>query len=240
MIIEKMAGDLGLKAGFIHSFARGASYAYKSYPIRKRGGGARIIDHPSKQLKGMQRWFLEYVIQDKLPVHAAATAYQKHKSILDNASAHAQSKYLLRMDCEGFFPSIKEADMRAFIQDRPTFFDGWTAFDIDIFCMIVFKQSRLTIGAPTSPAISNVLCFDLDSSLAALCAKRGVTYTRYADDLFFSAVQPNILRPLEAEVGAIVTGLKIPAAWVNAGGYGESVWEVYAQFLAARLPGKLQ
>jgi acetoin utilization deacetylase AcuC-like enzyme len=31
----------------------------------------------------------------------------------------------------------------------------------------------------------------------------------------------------------------IPAAWVNAGGYGDHVWEVYAQFLGRVLPEKL-
>jgi len=36
------------------------------------------------------------------------------------------------------------------------------------------------------------------------------------------------------------SGLHLPAAWVNAGGYGESVWEVYAQFLGKRLPEKIQ
>ena len=34
-------------------------------------------------------------------------------------------------------------------------------------------------------------------------------------------------------------GLKLPSAWVNAGGYGESVWEVYAQFLERVLPERL-
>lgn len=32
---------------------------------------------------------------------------------------------------------------------------------------------------------------------------------------------------------------KIPTAWVNAGGYGDHVWEVYAQFLGRILPQKL-
>jgi hypothetical protein len=36
------------------------------------------------------------------------------------------------------------------------------------------------------------------------------------------------------------TDNKIPAAWVNAGGYGDHVWEVYAQFLERVLPGKLK
>jgi acetoin utilization deacetylase AcuC-like enzyme len=40
-------------------------------------------------------------------------------------------------------------------------------------------------------------------------------------------------------VDNFLTDRKLPAAWVNAGGYGESVWEVYAQFLEKVLPGKL-
>jgi acetoin utilization deacetylase AcuC-like enzyme len=40
-------------------------------------------------------------------------------------------------------------------------------------------------------------------------------------------------------VDHFLTGLKLPAAWVNAGGYGDHVWEVYAQFLAKVLPEKL-
>lgn len=40
-------------------------------------------------------------------------------------------------------------------------------------------------------------------------------------------------------VDGFFTDRKIPAAWVNAGGYGDHVWEVYAQFLERVLPGKM-
>lgn len=40
-------------------------------------------------------------------------------------------------------------------------------------------------------------------------------------------------------VDQFLTNLGVPSAWVNAGGYGESVWEVYAQFLERVLPKKL-
>jgi RNA-directed DNA polymerase len=213
MIIEKMAADLGLQVPFIDAIARGASHAYKTYSIPKRGGGARTIEHPSKQLKALQRWFLQYVIPG-LPVHSAATAYQKNHSILDNAAVHAGSKYLLRMDFQSFFPSITEVDVRAYIEDRSSLFSAWSSFDINVFCMIVLRRSRLTIGAPTSPALSNIICFDMDSAFSDLCARHGVTYTRYADDLFFSTTQPNVLRPLQLEVERIISELKLPARLV--------------------------
>jgi len=41
-------------------------------------------------------------------------------------------------------------------------------------------------GAPTSPGICNALLLRLDHRLAGLANKRGLVYTRYADDLSFS------------------------------------------------------
>ena len=46
---------------------------------------------------------------------------------------------------------------------------------------------RLPQGAPTSPALTNLICLRLDQRLSGLAAKLGFTYTRYADDMTFSA-----------------------------------------------------
>jgi RNA-directed DNA polymerase len=115
------------------------------------------------------------------------------------------------MDFTEFFPSITEADLRAYVEGRPMLFSGWTTYDINVVCMIVFRHSRLTIGAPTSPAVSNVICLDMDTAISNLCAKRGVTYTRYADDLFFSTIEPGILHPLQHDIEKLVPELALPA-----------------------------
>jgi len=49
---------------------------------------------------------------------------------------------------------------------------------------------RLPQGAPTSPALTNILCRRLDRRLAGAARKLGFVYTRYADDLTFSAHGP--------------------------------------------------
>jgi RNA-directed DNA polymerase len=138
-------------------------------------------------------------------------AYRKQTSIFDNASIHTDSKYLLRMDFQNFFPSIVGSDLQAYIGARVSLFEAWTPFDIEVFCLIVLRRSHLTIGAPTSPTLSNILCFDMDSQLSDICAKHGVSYTRYADDLFFSTSQQNVLKTVEAEVEAVVSALTLPA-----------------------------
>jgi hypothetical protein len=49
----------------------------------------------------------------------------------------------------------------------------------------------LAVGSPTSPDLFNLYCaIYLDRQLAAICDKHGITYTRYLDDLTFSAAQP--------------------------------------------------
>jgi RNA-directed DNA polymerase len=45
----------------------------------------------------------------------------------------------------------------------------------------------LAIGAPTSPILSNILMFDLDKQLSSYASENGYVYTRYADDITFSA-----------------------------------------------------
>jgi retron-type reverse transcriptase len=44
----------------------------------------------------------------------------------------------------------------------------------------------LPMGAPTSPAIANLVLFPVDRALSTVCRRRQIAYTRYADDLTFS------------------------------------------------------
>ena len=205
-----MSAGLGLPTRFIVNLAKSASYEYKHYPVKKRGGGTRDIYHPSRRLKGLQRWLLANVIE-KWPVHEAAMAYKQGTSIFANASRHASSRYLLRMDFTNFFPSISDTDLRKYIADRPNLFSGWSANDVEMFCKLVCKGRALTIGAPTSPALSNAMCYDMDSQLQTLCGKNEVTYSRYADDLFFSTVRADVLANIEREVDNIISDLTLPA-----------------------------
>ena len=52
----------------------------------------------------------------------------------------------------------------------------------------------------------------MDSALSDLCLKRGVKYSRYADDLFFSSSKPDVLRPLQPDIEQLITDLELPAA----------------------------
>ena len=65
------------------------------------------------------------------------------------------------------------------------------AFDLDGQRYFVASGPRkLPQGAPTSPALTNILCSRLDRRLRAIAERSGFVYTRYADDLTFSAHPP--------------------------------------------------
>lgn len=210
MLAQEIAAALGLTQRYVRSLAKSASHHYKVYLVAKRDGGQRQIYHPAKQLKGVQRWLLRETLQ-RLPIHGNAMAYVPGRSTLINAAAHASSRYLLRMDLEDFFPSLKAADLKTFIRRHPVVFSSWDDADIELFCNLVCRNGTLPIGAPSSPALSNALCFQLDEQLTSLATCYASTYTRYADDLFFSTQKREVLRHIESATPGILAGLDCPA-----------------------------
>jgi RNA-directed DNA polymerase len=184
----------------------------RRYHVPKRNGGNRVIHHPAKQLKAVQRWLLDNVIS-KWPVHSAATAYMRGISIKANADTHAASKYLLRMDFLDFFPSISDKDILSFLDSEgPPNTADWDLKDKNFFVNIVCRDKALTMGAPTSPGISNAICIELDRRLAGLPQTNELFYTRYADDLSFSSRLPNRLADIPDQVARILEDLRFPSA----------------------------
>lgn len=210
LLEEKLSAFLQLPVEFIRKIANSASYRYKEYKIPKKHGNYRKIYHPSKQLKSIQRCLL-YLIIDEWPVDKSVYSYRKGVNISNHAKIHVKSNFLLRMDIKDFFPSIKSEDIKKYIEDNKILFDSGQEEDIRLFCDFVCRKNCLTIGAPTSPAISNAVCYNMDIKLKHLANENEVTYTRYADDLFFSTRVPNVLKDIEEDVKQIIKKLVYPS-----------------------------
>ena len=208
-LVHRISRDLQLPISLVHGVANRASHAYKVYMIPKRTGGQREIHHPSRELKALQRWLLKEVISS-WTVHDAAHAYREGVGIRKNAAAHVHSRYLLRMDLVNFFPSITSDDLQLFLNEGPVLTEDWDEADRAFFVQVTCRYRRLTIGAPTSPALSNAVCFRLDDRLAAVCVGIDATYTRYADDLFFSTNRRDVLHALPSQVETILGELAFP------------------------------
>lgn len=195
MIIEQISTRLALPVPFLRKLASTASHRYKEYPIKKKTGGERIIHHPARELKVVQNWLLRNVLV-KLPVHDRATAYVKGSSIRRNAEMHVANNYIRRVDFQEFFPSLTGSDVIAVLRanQREVAKEELSGQDIDFIRHIVCRHDRLTIGAPTSPHLSNAIMFEFDKTWSQRAQALEVTYTRYADDLYFSTNQPNVLQ----------------------------------------------
>lgn len=178
-------------------FAFSAPNKYKIYSIPKRTSGKRIIAHPSKELKAYQ-WALLTKFESTFEVHENAYAYKKGISIKDNAGRHKNSPYLLKLDFNNFFHSISPEMLHEAILSQ-----GVCPLDDDkflltqlLFCRMGKKSDGklvLSIGAPTSPIVSNVVMNSFDHSVTNMCDAHGIVYTRYADDLTFSTKKKEIL-----------------------------------------------
>lgn len=194
--LEQFTEITSLSSVEILDFVKSAPHRYKQYTIPKRNGkGVRLIAQPSKEVKYMQ-YVGKQLILDELPVHTAAYAYQEGTSIKANARQHVSNQYLLKMDFSNFFPSIKPPLLLGVIQSKV---GALSNDDITLIKRLFFWQRdrvsplQLSIGAPSSPLISNVVMYDFDEYFHLYCSERGISYTRYADDLAFSTNERGLL-----------------------------------------------
>ncbi|VTU06207.1 Retron-type reverse transcriptase [Actinobacillus indolicus] len=212
MLLELLKKEFLLNEKEAISFINTAPNRYKHYNIQKRHGGEREIAEPTRSLKKLQRWVLNKYFST-IECHSAAIAYSKNKSIKDFALPHAKKKYLLKMDFKDFFNSIKSDDFNLFLKERKL---ELSDDEVDYITNIFFCRNKknndlyLSIGAPTSPFISNLIMIDFDEQINAFCNKEGITYTRYADDLAFSTNIPNILFLIPPEIEKICSKVNYP------------------------------
>lgn len=215
-ILSSLSSATGLTMDDLVRIVNTAPRRYKTFEIPKRNGEMREISQPARELKFIQRVLMEAVLQD-LPVHGAAKAYRRGVSIKDNAIAHSGTGPILKMDFRDFFPSIKGTDWFDYCR-RNNVLDEKNAI---ISCNLFFRRARgekllkLSIGAPSSPMISNILLYEFDSIVSEEAKRRRINYTRYADDLTFSGQRIGMLKDMLQVVAAATRQIKRPRLRVN-------------------------
>lgn len=172
---------------------------YVTFDIPKKSGGTRQLSAPHTHLAGAQRWILENILA-KLPTEDSAHGFVPGRSTVTNALPHAGKEVVINVDLENFFPSIGFGRVRAMF--RRLGYSGAVSTLLALICTecprkkvtydgvtyhVATGPRGLPQGACTSPAISNQIARRLDQRLTPWMAKAGFTYTRYADDLTFSA-----------------------------------------------------
>lgn len=216
-LIPLLVTMTGLNEHDVRTIVRNAPIRYKTYLIPKRNGGNRAISQLAREVKALQRALVDNILS-QLPVHQSATAYRPGKSIKDNAAAHAMNGPIMKFDFQDFFPSIRAQDWRTYCLSTSLFED---LEDISLSTNILFRHEgnrrglRLAIGAPSSPCLSNVLTHSFDTRIEDLVSTDQVIYTRYADDLTFSARRTGYLTNVEKHLRRVVREIKSPSLTIN-------------------------
>lgn len=186
--VDDLSQSLRLPKEVISKFSFNNDRYYHRIEMEKKSGGIRHIESPLKELKAIQRWVLRYIL-DKLSPSSYAKGFVRKKSILDNAKPHEGNQYVLNLDLKDFFTTVQASHVYTLFKNIG--YNNNIAFILTSFCT---KSGYLPQGAPTSPALSNLVCLRLDHRISTYCKKRALTYTRYADDLCISGNKILILQ----------------------------------------------
>jgi Retron-type reverse transcriptase len=167
-------------------------YLYSKAYIPKRSGGARKLSIPSVDLKYIQSWILNNILEN-IPISEFAMGFCSGRSIVQNARHHLSKECVINVDLNDFFPSIKMDDIF-----RIFFYYGYTKELSFCFSKLCCHNGSLPQGSPASPYLSNIICLKLDKRLSLLAKKYDASYSRYADDITISGNKmiKNIMDPL--------------------------------------------
>jgi RNA-directed DNA polymerase len=173
---------LGVSPKLIGHMAKFPQKYYGSFNIPKKSGGVRLIEAPRVFLKSVQRYVLDCIVQ-QIPLHEAIVGFRPKMNCAVGARRHVGRPFLWNIDLKNFFPTI------TFDQVNSVFSSiGYRPEVTFVLARLCCLSGRLPQGAPTSPALANVVFSPADESIDGLSKQIGVVYSRYADDLSFSGM----------------------------------------------------
>ncbi|MBD8546030.1 reverse transcriptase domain-containing protein [Sphingomonas sp. CFBP 8760] len=175
---------LGLGAAEAKKIRYYRSKMYRTFDIRKKSGKARVINAPDRRLKILQRKICDLITplyRRRNPVHG----FVADRSVKTNAQSHLGGKFIVNLDLKDFFPSISERRIVGVLMALGLKRD--VAERLSSICCV---DNGLPQGAPSSPILSNMICFRMDKQLMAFAKSARCIYTRYADDITFSSYRP--------------------------------------------------
>jgi hypothetical protein len=141
----------------------------------------RPIDRPTRELLSLQKQInQEFLSPILMPSHIFGAV--GGRSIFGNAGCHRGAKLLVTLDIKQCFPSITPRHIYRVWSSTL----GCSPEVSRLLTALTTFQRRLPQGAPTSPALANLLIWSLDFPVRKECQSLGVVYSTWIDDLAFS------------------------------------------------------
>jgi len=207
LFVIKNSKDLANKMGVTLKQLRFLTYTqklsnrtdYVRFKMAKKTGGFREISAPKPQLKRLQYWILDNIL-NKVMVSEEIHGFVKERNIVSNAMPHIAKAVVMNFDLENFFPTLSYPRVKGLFKSL-----GYSAEVATILALLTTEAEQKEVildgetlylytgerylpqGSPASPMITNLICRKLDNRMQGIATTLGFTYTRYADDMTFSS-----------------------------------------------------
>ena len=179
--LSSLEQDLGISAKTLYAVSNNLSKHYRKAKLPKKNGGFRNLSVPDEVLKSIQKRIAE-VLLIHMPVSRYAKAYRFGSSTLRNAKHHVGKQVVLKLDILHFFDSIRYSTVKDKVFPEEIYAEPLRI----LLTMLCYHKDALPQGAPSSPAITNIILYEFDESIGHWCRERDIAYTRYSDDMTFS------------------------------------------------------
>ena len=173
--------DLGFPVRTLYGLSNNLEKHYHNVFIPKSDGSKRKLSVPDLILKRVQRSIADNILA-QYPISKYAKAYKVGSSVQKNAQPHVGKNKILKLDIEGFFDHILYSQVKNTVFYKEKFSEPIRI----LLSMLCYYKESLPQGAPTSPAITNIIMYDFDETVGDFCVKKKIAYTRYCDDMTFS------------------------------------------------------
>lgn len=179
--LSSLCHDLGYSARTLYSASNTTYKHYHDVFIPKGNGEARLLHVPDMFMKSIQKSIARNILAYE-EISPYAIAYRGGGSTKKNAAPHIGKETVMKCDIKKFFDHITFPMLRAKVFSE-TKYSKSNSILLSALCIY---QDSIPQGAPTSPAISNIILRDFDDRVGSWCRDRNITYTRYCDDMTFS------------------------------------------------------
>jgi RNA-directed DNA polymerase len=161
-----LAHVTALNLSVVASMGAAPARHYTTFRIPKRNGGSREISAPRPALKHVQLWIHTALLSALIP-HEASHGFAPGRSIVTNASPHVGAELILKLDLRDFFPSISRRQVQGIFRRA-----GYTVPVARLLTSLTTFGGGLPQGAPTSPALANLVAYGMDARLTRIAQHR--------------------------------------------------------------------
>jgi hypothetical protein len=150
----------------------------------------RWVKNPNKVNRYVQtklREHLRYIVTRTYGIQFAKPTVAVRRVVLK----HRHNRYILKTDFKGAFPSVKGTELAKVLERLDPTLGNWERIYRFLVKYVLDENGGLVLGGNASADLFNIYCLDrLDPVVSAICERYKLTWTRYADDLVISSLEP--------------------------------------------------